>query len=120
MKKFKKPMTKTEVDKLTDAQVLILMAREALIKNGLTIEEEPLRVPPEIAAAPREKGARHVYSPKWEGQTHKCPHCKKTKDIVTEIGLRLVRGVERKQSYCRACRSSINYHALPRMVKNSD
>jgi hypothetical protein len=46
----------------------------------------------------------------WEKKIHKCPRCEKSGPVDPMFGTRIVRGVERLQSWCTDCRSKTNYH----------
>lgn len=54
----------------------------------------------------------------WTRVKHKCPICRETKFVVPDFGVRVVRGTTMKQSYCRVCRSKMNYHNKPRKAKS--
>jgi hypothetical protein len=45
-----------------------------------------------------------------------CPHCEKYKPL-SEFGPRRDRGEIKRQSWCKTCRATTNYHALPRKYR---
>jgi hypothetical protein len=50
----------------------------------------------------------------WTREKHICPKCDHHGPVDPDFGIRVVRGVERKQSYCGKCRATLNYHDKPR------
>lgn len=115
-------------DPLSDRQVLLELAREA-IKQGRSpglvldlLDSAHAEAPgeslfPKAKPAPKAAVVRATKpAPVFkEGRKH-CPHCDKTK-LITEFGTRMHRGVETVQSWCRQCRSGTNYHAAPRAYR---
>jgi hypothetical protein len=52
-------------------------------------------------------------------QVSTCPKCGHKGPIGTDFGVRMHRGVLRKQSWCADCRSKTNYHDKPRKYQSS-
>lgn len=101
---------------LTDEQVLIQLARESLARYGTAI-------PPAVSAAPTQNRKRldpSKFDPKWRKVFHTCPKCGHSGPVATDFGVRVVRGVERLQSWCAECRNTTSYYNAPRKnVKRS-
>jgi hypothetical protein len=50
----------------------------------------------------------------WARVFHTCPKCGFHGAVDPEFGVRMVRGVEQKQSYCKRCRATLSYYNKPR------
>lgn len=50
----------------------------------------------------------------WHKRIHKCPKCGHTGPVDTDFGTRVVRGIERLQSWCMKCRAGTSYYDKPR------
>jgi hypothetical protein len=80
----------------------------------------PPRRPPLEAEAPvAVVGDRKRVDPKTvpaelRNKFSTCPQCGHTGPIGTDFGVRVHRGILRKQSWCADCRAKTNYHARPR------
>lgn len=48
--------------------------------------------------------------PIWNVTERKCPHCKETKTVGVDFGVRLLRGKWRSQGWCRSCRNGKDSH----------
>lgn len=118
-------MATKRLDDLTDEEVLAQLtaeraererlvreARENLAKYGTAL--------PPVAGAPASgivrisPRAKRSIDPKWFRVEKTCPHCGKTKNVGRDFGTVIRRGNEDAAGWCRACRSSTNYHAKPR------
>lgn len=93
---------------------LVREARENLAKYGSTLPPVAGAPAPGIVRiAPR---AKRAIDPKWFRVEKTCPHCGETKNVGRDFGTVIRRGKEDAAGWCRACRSSTNYHAKPRKV----
>lgn len=50
----------------------------------------------------------------WTKEEHTCPKCGHKGMVDPDFGYRVVRGVERKQSWCTTCRATTSYYDKPR------
>lgn len=80
-------------------------------QHAPTVVAKPASEPPRKTWVAK----NHVFSPKWKKTEHTCPKCGFKGMVDPHFGLRLVRGVERLQSWCANCRSTTNYHAMTRL-----
>ena len=53
----------------------------------------------------------------WKTEKRTCPKCQHTGPALFDFGIRMVRGQERAQSWCRKCRRSTSYFSKPRQYK---
>ncbi len=101
-----------DVSKLTDAQVMLIMARESLSKYGTAF-------PPGLTAAkPASETPKPAqqFSPHWKKVEHTCPKCGLHGFVDPDFGVRVARGIERKQSWCFDCRAKTNYYNKERLT----
>lgn len=105
------PMNADAVSHLSDAEVMLMLARESLRRFGTAIpppgaalgfDVSQTQTVPVVGQAPRKSKPVKEISP---SETHRCPRCKEVKNVLSGFGTRLVKGVIRKQSYCYDCRS---------------
>lgn len=112
------PAAKTKkADALSDAELRMLLAREALARTGSVpawILTAPM--PSEVPAALEPEPAPEPKKVDWTKVFHKCPKkdCGHYGPVIPDFGVREVRGVQLKQSWCVNCRAKTNYHARPR------
>ena len=85
--------------KLTDAEILA-MARQIVANNSAPRERRKID--------PKSIDAR------WKKVKHTCPKCGHTGPVNPDFGIRVVRGVERLQSWCADCRAHTNYYQSAR------
>lgn len=50
----------------------------------------------------------------WTAEKHTCPKCDHTGFVDPDFGVKVVRGVERRQSWCKTCRATTSYYDRPR------
>jgi hypothetical protein len=63
------------------------------------------------------KAAAAKTPPDWKKMERTCPKCGKKGTIDPDFGVRVVRGVERHQSWCKECRANTDYTKKPRVYK---
>ena len=70
----------------------------------------------QTATAPKRRGRvpKVRTAANWRDVIHTCPHCGHTGPIDPDFGVKLVRGIAYKQSWCKNCRQKTNYHTRPR------
>jgi hypothetical protein len=90
---------------------MIAQAAKLLEAASQLARTEAVHVPGTAAPARRPPPR---WDPKWKNERKVCPHCGRSKVVDPDFGVRVVRGVERPQPWCRACRSGTNYHNRPR------
>ncbi len=93
-----KPLTRDEVSKLSNTDLLLMIARESLTRFGTAL-------PPSTLPAPKQ-----AVRIDWTKEIHECPHCGAVGTVAVLFGIRVYRGVERKQSWCKTCRASEDSH----------
>ncbi len=106
-------MPKT-TEKLSPAELLVIQ----MLRSGT-----PLPTATERAIVPPKQSSKRPddfkFAPHWKKDIRLCPRCKETRGpIATDFGVRLVRGVERMQSWCKRCRASVNYYNKKRKNTN--
>lgn len=82
-----------------DADLVVLLARELIARHDAKGASGP--------GKPEEKTD-------WTKVKHKCPRCGHVGPVDPDFGIRKVRGVERRQSWCHECRATISYYDKPR------
>ena len=86
---------RTELEKLSPTELMAIAERKAV------------RVASERTEKPKD----------WSKETHTCPNCGETKPVLPDFGVKVVRGKERKHSWCRRCRATTNYYQAKRKYK---
>lgn len=110
-----KPLSREEVEQLSDEQIRIMLARENLIRYG-SVTPPAMKAPAALSvvvAQPKEKEGP-LPEPDWTKVVRTCPQCEKDKKVMPDFGVTSVRGKRQAQSWCKKCRGEKNYHALPR------
>jgi hypothetical protein len=131
-KKEPKPVQiSTAAGAVAEAQRLLRIAQESLQQYGTVLPSvrealvEYLATPsgmPAVEARPEapsgetqpapKPGPQRAWTPdpKWKTIQHRCPVCRQTKFVDPDFGVRLLKGVQKRQSYCRQCRNRLDYH----------
>lgn len=97
----------TQVDQMTDAEVLIAVARESLKRYGTAL-------PPAGSNALKPR-----VTVDWTKEIKVCPNCKESKLVLPDFGVVVRRGIERAQSWCIYCRARGAYENKPRTYNTS-
>lgn len=95
-----------DVAKLSDYDVFMRLARESLARFGTTI-------PPGFGSMEVPRRASEGKETDWSKVFHTCPKCGKHSDVESAFGIRPTRAGPKRQSWCRECRATNNYHAKP-------
>jgi transposase-like protein len=67
-----------------------------------------------LQEASRRAEVKAIEPTNWAKVETRCPKCGHEGPVDPDFGVRMVRGIVRKQSYCARCRATTNYHTRPR------
>jgi hypothetical protein len=125
----------------SDMELLLMLARESFARYGTALPPigsfaakpvaAPITAQPAVAVAPaiapqRKPRQKRTEQPQaktpagetdWTNVFHTCPKCKHHGPVLPDFGLRPVRGIVRKQSWCHNCRATTNYYKKPVVQK---
>lgn len=121
MAKATRKFTKQQVESLSDADVMLMVARESLLRYGTPIppnQPQPVPTQPVVRPEMKVKDRKKMADARFKGDK-KCPHCGDTKNIMRDFGIRVYRGKLGIQSWCRQCRidTSNQYYNSARKYK---
>lgn len=97
-----------------ELQLIAKLARQSLVAPPANTELAPVSHA-RSDAAPVNKAP--LSKKNWKKVPHTCPKCGKQGHVDPDFGVRVVRGIERLQSWCHDCRATTNYYSAPRKKK---
>lgn len=82
-----------------------------MTKTELLLRMGELYTNEELEALVRERMEQvRTEAPDWRKEWTRCPNCSREGFVIPDFGVKKIRGVERKQSWCARCRASTSYY----------